>query len=80
MDDKFFWNDKSKTTGGSFSKTDKIVNSGTGMRLYIISNDIEKTKNDIEENGGKITLYLKQDYGSILKFEDCEGNTLGCYQ
>lgn len=59
--------------------------SGTGMRGFECSisvNDVAKTTELIQKQGGKIVApgYLIQGVGTVLKFQDTEGNHVSAIQ
>lgn len=62
-------------------RTDRKPSTETGMLIYIMVNDIEKTMEAIIENGGKITQHVGADAPEITaRFTDPSGNIFGIFQ
>jgi len=78
-DDYFLFSDKSENFKGGFIKVDKIESSKSVTLSYIYCEDVLEMKKEIENNGGKVTKNEKFEYGSILLFNDTEGNSMGCW-
>ncbi len=73
--------DEGELVGGGFGLTDQQPSTGT-VSLYINSDDIPATLQDIEEAGGRtlqeMTL-LPDSHGYVARFEDPFGNALGLW-
>jgi predicted enzyme related to lactoylglutathione lyase len=66
---------------GTLIKADSYVPSHSGTLVYFQVDDIEKTLQRINNNGGK-TLNPKMsigEYGFVAHFEDCEGNRVALH-
>lgn len=66
---------------GTLIKADSYVPSHQGTMVYFYVEDIEKTLNRINDNGGKTINPKKSigEYGFVAHFEDCEGNRVALH-
>ena len=66
---------------GTLIKAESYIPSHQGTMVYFYVEDIEKTLDRINDNGGKTINPKKSigEYGFVAHFEDCEGNRVALH-